>query len=207
MFVQVNENARLAQRALQRLLGRAQRRMLRRVRDDRAVASIEFAFILPFMLILLLGSAEMFLMSMASRKMTRVTNTVGDLIAQARGTLMKSDINGYYAAAKHIMGKFPTDRLALSVFTYTWDMRSRRVKLAWRHHLGSYTCQSKAPSLTREQRQAMQDGNDLVITYGCYRYTVQVGRFVLGNRTFNMTDEVTLRPRQRLRLQCANCSS
>ena len=180
---------------------------LRRGREaEEGVASIEFALLFPFMIILMLGSVEVFLMSMASRKMTRVTNTVGDLITQSKGTLTKSTIESYYKAAKHIMGKFPTSDLALSIYTFKMDTKTHQPKLDWKHHLGGYQCKSSTPSLTADQINSMRDGNDLVLTYGCYRYSVRIGRIVFGNMQLKMEDEISLRPRQRMRVPCSDCS-
>ncbi|GEM_PF-803557 len=178
----------------------------RHVRDEQGVAAIEFAFILPILLILMLGATELFLMHMASRKMTRVTSTVGDLITQARGTLTQADIEGYYKAARYIMGQFPTDRLAVSVHTFRWDSRKNEPVLDWQHHLGNFVCRSDEPELTPEQRAAMQDGNDLVVTTGCYRYQVTFGSFALSSTTVDMSDDISLRPRQQLRVECSDCS-
>ncbi len=193
--------------ALARYGRRLRLRVYRNVRDERGVAGIEFALILPFLLILMLGASEMFLMSMATRKMTRVTDTVGDLITQADGTLKKSDIEGYFKAAKYIMGKFPASNLAVSVYTFKWDAKGRKPKLSWKHHLGGFVCKNDTPTLTVEQKASMQDGNDLVIAFGCYKYTVKIGSLVLGSKVINMTDEVALRPRGKPQVACSDCSS
>ncbi len=185
-------------------------RLVRRLRHGRSAeegtAAIEFAILLPVLLVLFLGSAEAFLMSMASRKLTRVTNTVGDLITQAKGTLNQQAINGYYAAARHIMGQFPTSRLALSVFTFTVDKRTKRPKLDWQYHRGSYRCRSRAPTLSSEQVASMRDGNDLVLTYGCYKYRVSLGRLVFSKLEMRIEEQISLRPRQRMRVPCSDCS-
>lgn len=181
-------------------------RVRRGYKADEGAASIEFVMVFPLLLILLMGSVEVFLMSMASRKMTRVTSTVGDLITQAKGTLTKSTINSYYQAAKHIMGKFPTSKLALSVYTFKMETKSKKPKLAWQHHMGGFKCKGSPPSLTQDQIASMKDGNDLVLTFGCYKYTVQIGRIVFGDLELKMEDEVSLRPRQRMRVPCSDCS-
>ena len=188
------------------LASRLDAHLRQRARDEQGVASVEFALVLPLLLILFLGASEMFLMSMASRKMTRVASTVGDLITQAREPLTVSDIEGYYAASTHIMGKLPTSNLALSVFTFKWNADTEQPELAWKEHLGGYVCKSNTPTLTPEQVAAMQDSNDLVITYGCYNYQIRIGSFVLGNKTLNMNDEIVLRPREQLHVPCKDCS-
>ena len=174
-------------------------------RDEDGVAAIEFAFILPFLVMLLLGAMELFNMSQASRKLTLATTTMGDLVTQAGNRISMTDINGYYAATKPIMGALPPERLAISIFTYTLD-NNNRPRLSWQVHKGSYRC-SNAPTLTSQQRQAMQDGNDLVITRGCYKYRLTLGRIIFTDTEMEMRDEVTFRPRNSLTVECTNCSS
>ncbi len=172
--------------------------------DERGQAAIEFVLVVPFLVVLLLGAVEMFNMSQASRKLTLTTATMGDLVTQAGGVLRKSDMNGYYKAAKPIMGQFDTSRLALSVFAFTVDSR-RKPRLSWQYHLGSFRC-SEVPRLSVEQRSSMRDGNDLVITRGCYRYRLTLGRIVLDDTRVDLRDEVTFRPRNTLEVKCQDCS-
>ena len=180
------------------------RRLRHKAADEQGAAAIEMAFILPFLLILLLGSVEMFLMSMASRKAARLTNTVGDLVAQASGTLTKADIEDYYKAARHILGKLPESNMGLAIFVFEKDSQNRP-RLRWQHNLGNMTCRNRPPTLNATQKAAMEDGNDLVFTFGCYRYPIQIGKMVFGNRTFTLNSQVILRPRQQLTLACTDC--
>ena len=179
------------------------RRTRQKAADERGVAAIELALILPFLLILMLGAMEIFLMSMAARKTARVTNTVGDLVAQAPGTLTKRAIDGYFEAAKVIMGNFPRNKLGLTIYVFGKDKRGRPT-LRWSHQLG-IACRGKPPRLGAAQRSAMRDGNDLVITFGCYRYATRVGKLVLGSRTFTLRSQVALRPRKQMKLACKDC--
>lgn len=185
-------------------LARLLRRLRQRTDDERGTAAIEMALIMPFLLMLLLGSVELFLLGMAARKAARVTGTVGDLVAQASGTLTKNAINSYYHAAQYILGKFPKSNMGLSIFVYARGPKGQP-RVRWSHQLGSVSCTSTAPTLTNEQKMAMQDGNDLVLTLGCYRYPVRIGKLVFGNYTFRLKSEVVLRPRKQMTLACSDC--
>ena len=50
--------------------------------DNRGVAAVEFALILPLMLVLYIGTAELTTGLMANRKMTVVARALSDLVAQ-----------------------------------------------------------------------------------------------------------------------------
>ena len=194
------------QRHLVGRLAHGLRALRRKAADERGVAAIELAIILPFLLILMLGSVEMFLMSMASRKAARVTSTVGDLVARASGTLTNASIDSYYKAAQYILGKLPKEDMALSIYVYSKKSGSRnKSKVSWTRHLGKYSCQGKPPMLNAAQQGAMRDGNDIVLVYGCYRYPVKIGKLVFGTRTFMLKSQVMFRPRQQMKLACKDC--
>lgn len=61
--------------ALLRLAGRFRR-------DDKAVAAVEFALIMPFMLMLYFGSMEAAALFIADKRVNSVSATIGDLVSQ-----------------------------------------------------------------------------------------------------------------------------
>ena len=184
-------------------LARWLRHARRKARDERGAAAIELAFILPFLLILMLGAVELFLMGMAARKAARVTNTVGDLVAQAPGALSKQAINGYYNAAQYILGKFPKANMWLAIYVFGRGPKGQ-IQQRWNYRIGAAAC-AGVPTLNSDQKAAMQDGNDLVITLGCYRYPIRIGKLVFSNHTFKLKSQVVLRPRRQMTLACTAC--
>ena len=51
-------------------------------KDEKGVSAVEFALILPLMIVLLFGVIELSSLLTVDRKMTSVTSTVADLVAQ-----------------------------------------------------------------------------------------------------------------------------
>jgi Flp pilus assembly protein TadG len=90
-------------------------RLLRR--DRRGVAAVEFALIVPLMLLIYLGSTEMVQGLMASRKLSIVARSLSDLVAQqpAGNALTDSQLNAVFAAATSIMAPFSTGSLKMTV--------------------------------------------------------------------------------------------
>ncbi|MDB5649293.1 MAG: uncharacterized protein JWL62_813 [Hyphomicrobiales bacterium] len=86
-------------------------------RDRRGVAAVEFALILPLMLLMYLGSTEIVQGLMASRKLSIVARALSDLVAQqpADSPLTDTQLNDIFAAATSIMSPFSTTALKMTV--------------------------------------------------------------------------------------------
>ena len=81
------------------------------------VAAVEFALLLPVMLILYIGTAELTTGLMANRKMTLVARTVSDLIAQETDEtvgISNTTLTNIYNAASGIMSPFTITPLKIA---------------------------------------------------------------------------------------------
>jgi Flp pilus assembly protein TadG len=89
----------------------------RLLRDARGVAAVEFAIILPLMLTMYLGCAQLTQGLEATRKSTTVASALSDLVAeQSTGaTLTDSEMTDVFAAATAIMSPYPTSTLKMTV--------------------------------------------------------------------------------------------
>ena len=92
--------------------------MLNRIwRNTRGAAAVEFAMILPMMLIIYVGSVDVTRAVMASRKGDLVSRTLSDLVGQQpTSTAMTSATLGtIFNAATSIMAPFPTSAMTMTV--------------------------------------------------------------------------------------------
>lgn len=112
--------------ALWRLAGSV---LVRFVRAERGVAAIEFALILPFMLVVYLGSMEASTLISVDRKVQSVAGTIGDLVARADGTLTATQIQDYFRAASGIMTPYSSDPV-LQVVTAV-NVQNGEATVAW----------------------------------------------------------------------------
>lgn len=80
-------------------------------RDEGAVAAVEFALILPFLLALYVGSIEASQLITVDRRITTIAGTVGDLVARSDGTITQSQLTDYFRAAEGIILPFSTTGL------------------------------------------------------------------------------------------------
>ncbi len=180
--------------------------LYRYCRDSRGVAAIEMAFIMPFLLFLYFGLIDLTAMISLNRKVTYAASAVADLVTQNAATVKATDITDYFKAAELVLKPRPIAdvrievnqfRKASGVITRSWHQDST----------GGPDCTT--PSTTGMDT-LMTDGNDLIVAVVCTTYTPYVATFlgkkVLGATTFNMSEQIALRPRQSTALDCATCS-
>lgn len=78
------------------------------IRGTRAVAAVEFALIMPFMLTLYMGSIEVSQLISLDRKLAAVASAVGDLVARSNGEVTTSEVDDYFEVAGLILRPYPT---------------------------------------------------------------------------------------------------
>jgi Flp pilus assembly protein TadG len=87
-------------------------------RNERGVAAVEFALIVPLMLALYFGSIEAAALFTADKRVNSISATVGDLVAQwdtDDGKLPTATMTDYLAAATGIMTPYSTTGLQIVV--------------------------------------------------------------------------------------------
>ncbi len=93
----------------------AGRRLLDRLRRlsgaEDGVAAVEFALILPIMLLIYIGSVEASALISMDRRVQSVAGTLGDLVARTDTTLPRTTMDDYFRAASAIMAPYPADEL------------------------------------------------------------------------------------------------
>lgn len=78
---------------------------------EEAIAAVEFALIMPFLLVLYMGSLEVSQIIAVDRKMAAATGALGDLVARNNGSLDTDTLNDYFAAVGLIMTPYSADNL------------------------------------------------------------------------------------------------
>jgi Flp pilus assembly protein TadG len=117
-----------------RAILRLRRRLLTRfAHDERAVAVVEFALILPLMLLLYLGSIEASSLLTVDRRIEVVASTVADLVARwnpGDTPFAKSDMKDYFTAAQGILTPYPTGALT-QVVSFVSVTSAGAAKVVW----------------------------------------------------------------------------
>jgi Flp pilus assembly protein TadG len=112
-----------------RLVETAQRLMGRLIRDRRAVAAVEFAFIFPVMLTIYLGGSEVGNGLTVSREVSHVASTIGDLVGQC-SSISDGDMTNILTAAGYVIAPYATTNLTIRVSGISTDSTSKAT-VAW----------------------------------------------------------------------------
>lgn len=137
-------------------------------RECRGTFAIEFAFILPLMLILYVGAVEVSNTVTAWRRTDQVAYTVADLVAQAR-SLSASQIDNITAAASSILAPYSTDNLTIVLTSVVAD-KDNRPKVAWSCTNGHGSGRAKGSAVTLPVGLT-EAGSSVIMAEVVYNYT------------------------------------
>jgi Flp pilus assembly protein TadG len=173
--------------------------------DSHGVAAIEMAMVMPILLIMFFGLFDLTQLISLNRKVTYAASVVADLVTQNETTVVEADMDDYFDAAKLVMK--PLDISNVRVEIYQFRDLSGTITNQWnKKSAGGTSCGT--PS-TVGLDDLMDDGNDVIVAAVCTTYTPFVASFLgqslLGATTFNMSEEIALRPRQSTTLNCTGC--
>lgn len=103
-----------------RLDGRAFRLLAKLRRSEDGVTAVEFAIILPFMLFLLIGMTQLADALNQDRKVSRIANSIADLIAQEE-TLTSTDLDSLLNIGENILDPYPSTNLQVIAASVSFD--------------------------------------------------------------------------------------
>lgn len=173
--------------------------------DNRGVAAIEMAFIMPALLFVYFGLFDLTGLISLNRKVSYSSSVVADLVSQNKTTVTSSDITDYFNAVELVMSPTPVANVRVDVYGY-YDNGGTITQRWSKSSTGGTSC--GAPSTTG-MANLMTDGNDVVVVRTCAIYTPYIATFlgenVLGATSFTLSGETALRPRLTATLACTGC--
>ena len=180
---------------------RARRSIPDLIGDRSAVAAIEFALIVPIMLVMFFGTVEMSSGVAVDRKVTLVARTLSDLTSQAT-SVADTDMTNFFTASGAILTPYsPTPTHAklseLYVDPSTLQARVQWSKSATLDSSGNVTLAAgrAVSSIVAIPSQLAVAGTYLIFSEVSYLYTPTVG-YVMGHAGVNLSDVAYTRPRQ-----------
>lgn len=159
--------------------GLVQRLRLLRV-AEAGTAAVEFALILPIMLLVYIGSVEASAVISMDRRVQSVAGTLGDLVARADTNISAATLTDYFRAAGGIMTPYPADGLGQVVTQLEVDDDGTATIVWSRQYVdGTYGVGTDyLPGDTYELAEAMQTiaaGNFLIVAEATNTYLPMYG--------------------------------
>lgn len=111
---QVWKNRRARREVLRMMRRRAVCEARRLAKCVRGIAAVEFAFIAPIMLVMLLGTVEVTRAISIDRRLGVVTTTIADLVSREQ-QLTSADITAIYDVIAQTLSPFETGPLSISI--------------------------------------------------------------------------------------------
>lgn len=168
--------------------------------DQCGIAAVEFALILPIMLLLFLGSFETTNLVLAYMKLEASAETVADLVAQTRvnTVLQSTDFTNITNAAKQILTPLPTSGSVLKIAYASVTYNTGSAVIDWHTEVNSATPITTAnipnnASLANLGNQASGSTDSVIIVTLTYSYSSPF-TYVLSS-SYTLTESAFNRPR------------
>lgn len=188
-------------------LGMRLRALWRRFREDaHAVSAIEFALLLPFMIVLYIGGEETGQAIAIYRKVSQTAYTLGDLVTQYQcvwtgsGTSMPTiaSLPDVMSASAAVMLPYPATGAQMVVAGIT--NTSGTYKVAWSYGLNAtaWTTSAAPPNGVSVPAGIVSSGEQIIVSQTQYTYTSSfstVMKDLWGTPSITLSSTVFLRPR------------
>lgn len=176
------------------------------------MAAVEFALILPVLVLLYLGGVEVTQAIAIDRKVTITARAVADLVAQASNNrtvtstgaatvLTTSEINDVMNAAKAVMAPYGSSELKVTI-SGIYVNSSKAAKVSWSRALNT-TARPDNQSITLPTALA-QPETHLILAEVSYDYAPIFG-YVMTS-TIVLGDQLYMRPRHTDRICVTSCT-
>lgn len=175
------------------------------VRNQQGVAAIAMALVLPIMLFLFMGLIDISGLLSENRRISQSANTVADLVTRLPTPTTPAVIADSYEAVELIMSSARQGPLRIEIYNYR--LENDNIRLVWRRDNGvGDAC--GAPD-EADLVNLTTAGNDIVVAVACLDYTPTISDLIdtdlLGAATFRLREQIAMRPRESLVLNCPSC--
>lgn len=175
--------------------------LTRIARDNRGVAAVEFAFVLPILAIMLLGTVEVARAVDADRRFGNATAMVTDLIAREQ-ELDDADLAGMMQAIDHLMRPYDANTLSVGVVAVRAPMAAgEQPKVEWSYSHRGKTVPAKCASYALPA-DLVSPGGRVIVVESAYNFSPMFVNWDnnplkdnLSNGFISWTDKATLTPR------------
>ncbi len=163
-------------------------------RDSRGVSAVEFALILPVMLVMIFGTVEISNLMIADRKLVSATSTTADLFAQTK-TVTTPEIADIFLAGSAVMQPLDLNSLSFVVSSVVADAGGV-TKVEWSEGYGAAGL--AAGSIFALPPGLVAPNQSVIVVQSSYNYVSQLGQLILA--PIALTDRFFLAPRRSIKV-------
>ena len=172
--------------------------------DCRGIAAVEFAVIVPIMLVMFFGVVEFSSAIAVYRKATQVARTLSDLTSQMKDSVADADLTSFGQTAKAILTPYAASPLSASITELYVEPTTLVVKVQWSRalsidSLGNVTlgasAHNKKDVVIIPPTLKIIGGTYLIWSEVSYTYKPAVG-YVMAPTGVPLGDSAYTRPRQ-----------
>jgi Flp pilus assembly protein TadG len=183
---------RTVRNAWDNAMGRVARRL---GMDERGVAAVEFAFIVPIMATLFIGSVELSQAITVDRRVTQAAHSTADLVTRT-DRLCNTDAGDMMLVIEQLLKPYNSAPLAMSIVSVRADPdnpSTTTVDWSFSHNGGTTYSQGASYPLPAGM---LTGGQTVVVAEARYAYTPLVFNRFTGS-TLSFTEKSYLKPRGR----------
>lgn len=160
-------------------------------RNNSGIAALEFALVLPVMLVLYLGGIEVTDGLVLKRKVSHTASAIADLVAQDTAIASTAEMQDIFNAGTAILSPYTTSKLKVSVVAITMDA-SKKATVSWSQAFNGGSCAAKGSSVSVPADLQSANGFLIRVTTD-YAYTPDFGYVLTG--TIPLTERFYQAPR------------
>lgn len=162
------------------------------------VAVVEFAFIAPVMLFLLVAAVDLGNAITTNRKVTAATQSTADLVAQER-QLSDAEVDNAFNALDMMLSPFDASERNAIIYSVVMDEDTSALTVDWQEKRGLSPITATTDDLPDG---LLTPGNSIIVVKANYNHTTFLGGMLLpmlgavGGSSYQFEDEAFLHPRR-----------
>ena len=163
-------------------------------RDTGGAAAIEFAFIVPLMVVMFIGTVELSQALTVDRRVNQVASSTGDLVARANA-LSTSEMSGIMDVIEQLLKPYDSTPLKLTVLNVAaspTDATQTTVCWSYAHNGGTGSYSKNSPYAL--PTGVVDAGESAIVAEVQYEYAPPIFQYFL-NSTTSLEEKYYLKPR------------
>jgi Flp pilus assembly protein TadG len=179
--------------SMSKLWYRARLSALDLIGDRRGLAAVEFAMLVPIMLVMFFGTVEISSGVAVDRKVSLVARTLSDLTSQSSSVAI-ADLNSFFNVKNAMLTPYPSGPVQATISELFVDPTTLQARVQWSYAAPGSPVRSTSSVVGIPSALAVP-GSYLIMGEVSYLYQPTVG-YVMSKSGINLTSTAFTRPRQ-----------